>query len=324
MLQRQPEYYTPEEYLALEEAAETKHEYFQGEIFAMSGGSTNHNRIAVSVCTILATEFEEKPCEVFSSDVKLLVQANGLYTYPDAMVVCGPVEYAEGRNDTVTNPIVIVEVLSKSTRDYDRDKKFELYRDLPSFRDYLLIDQDRVYIEHYHRLEEGRWVLTLYNNLDTSLTLTAIEVSLPVRRIYHKVEWPPKKRILKESDAPYAIEPLTPDLPFDDMTWRQLLEEELQRYITLLVDYYTPAKIILFGSLAAGQTRLWSDIDLVVVTDTDQRFLDRTKEALLLLRPRVGIDVLIYTPEEFERLRQERPFFQKEILKGKVLYEWRN
>jgi Uma2 family endonuclease len=214
MLQKQPKYYTPEEYLALEEAAETKNEYFQGEIFAMSGGSTNHNQIAVSICTILDVAFEEKPCKVFSSDVRLLVQANGLYTYPDAMVVCGPIEYAEGRNDTVTNPIVIVEVLSKSTREYDRGKKFELYRDLPSFQDYLLIDQDRVYIEHYHKLKDGRWVLTLFNNLETNLTLTAIDVSLSVRRIYHKVDWPTKKRTLKEAHVPYSaflLEILSPD-----------------------------------------------------------------------------------------------------------------
>jgi Uma2 family endonuclease/predicted nucleotidyltransferase len=324
VLQKQPRYYTPEEYLALEEVVETKNEYFQGEIFAMSGGSANHNRIAVSVCMMLAAEFEESSCEVFSSDVRLLVQAIGLYTYPDAMVVCDPVEYVEDRNDTVTNPIVIVEVLSKSTREYDRDKKFELYRDLPSFRDYLLIDQDRVYIDHYHKLEDGRWVLTLFNNPDTDLTLTAIEVSLSVRRIYHKVDWPTKKQTLKEAYGLYTIEPLTPDLPVDDITWRQLLEEELQRYISLLVDHYTPAKIILLGSLATGQARLWSDIDLVVITETQQRFLDRTKEALLLLHPQVGLDVLIYTPEEFEMLSQERPFFQQEILKGKVLYERSN
>jgi Uma2 family endonuclease len=205
MLQKQPKYYTPEEYLALEEAAETKSEYFQGEILAMSGRSTNHSRIAVSICAMLDVALEGKSCEVFNSDVRLLVQANGLYTYPDAMVVCDPVEYAKGRNDTVTNPIVIVEVLSKSTRDYDRGKKFELYRDLPSFQDYVLIDQDRVYIEHYHKLEDGRWVLTLFNNLDTTLTLSSIEVSLTVRRIYHKVDWSLKRQALKELRAPYLI-----------------------------------------------------------------------------------------------------------------------
>jgi Uma2 family endonuclease len=205
MLQKQTQYYTPTEYLALEEAAETKSEYFQGQIFAMSGGSINHNRIAISICTMLDVAFQGKPCEVFSSDVKVWVEANSLYTYPDAMVVCGPVEYAEGRNDTITNPIVIFEVLSKSTRDYDRGKKFELYRDLPSLQDYVLIDQDRVYIECYHKVEDGRWVLTLFNNLETTLTLAAIEMSLAVSRIYHKVDWPTKKITLKEAGLPYDV-----------------------------------------------------------------------------------------------------------------------
>lgn len=117
------------------------------------------------------------------------------------------------------------------------------------------------------------------------------------------------------------IEMLTPVLPTDDVAWRQLLEEELERYVTFLINYYTPTKIILFGSLATGQVRLWSDIDLVVIINTQQRFLDRIKEVLILLRPQVGLDVLVYTPEEFEVLSQERLFFQQEILKGKVLYE---
>jgi predicted nucleotidyltransferase len=114
---------------------------------------------------------------------------------------------------------------------------------------------------------------------------------------------------------------LSPLLQMDDSTWSQHLAEELNRYVPLLVAHYAPEKIILFGSLSTGEARLWSDIDLVVVTDTDKRFLDRIKEALLLLRPEVGLDVLIYTPQEFEQLCQERPFFQQEILKGKVLYE---
>jgi Uma2 family endonuclease len=205
MLQKQPKYYTPAEYLELEEKANYKSEYFEGEIFAMSGGSTNHNRIAVSICTLLDVAFEGKPCEVFSSDVRLLVQANGLYTYPDVMVVCGSVDYAEDRNDTITNPIVIFEVLSKSTRDYDRGKKFERYRELASLQDYLLIDQARVYIEHYHKVENGRWVLTLFNNPDTLLTLSSIGVNLAVSRIYHKVVWPPTKPGLKEAPVPYTI-----------------------------------------------------------------------------------------------------------------------
>jgi predicted nucleotidyltransferase len=107
----------------------------------------------------------------------------------------------------------------------------------------------------------------------------------------------------------------------DDTIWRQRLESELQRYVDLLVVRYAPEKIILFGSLAAGQARLWSDIDLVVVSRTEKRFLDRTKDALLLLRPTVGLDILMYTPEEFEQLSRERQFFRQAILNGKVLYE---
>lgn len=119
----------------------------------------------------------------------------------------------------------------------------------------------------------------------------------------------------------YQLEILAPALPINDTAWQQFLAEELERYVTILVNDYAPVKIILFGSLATGQARLWSDIDLIVVVETQQRFLDRIKEVLLLLRPQVGLDVLVYTPEEFERLSQERSFFRQEILKGKVLYE---
>lgn len=116
-------------------------------------------------------------------------------------------------------------------------------------------------------------------------------------------------------------QPATSLLEMDDTTWAQHLAKEPKRYVPVLVAHYDPERIILFGSLASGQARLWSDVDLVVVADTDKRFLDRTKEALLLLRPEVGLDVLIYSPEEFEHLCRERPFFQQEILKGKIVYE---
>jgi uncharacterized protein len=114
-----------------------------------------------------------------------------------------------------------------------------------------------------------------------------------------------------------------PNIPTDDAAWQSHLEEEVQRYVTILVEQYNPVRIILFGSLAVGQARLWSDIDLVVVAETDLAFLDRTKEAILMLRPQVGLDILIYTPAEYDALIRERPFFQQEILQGKVLYERR-
>jgi predicted nucleotidyltransferase len=114
-------------------------------------------------------------------------------------------------------------------------------------------------------------------------------------------------------------------LTMDAATWRRTLQAELDRYLRLLLDHVAPEKVLLFGSLASDEIRPWSDIDLVIVTHTEARFLDRSKEMLALLQPRVGLDVLVYTPQEFERLCRERPFFQEEILaKGKVLYERSN
>lgn len=189
MLQKQNRYYTPTEYLALEDNAEHKSEYFQGEIFAMAGGSTNHNIIAGNIYALLNQLLTAEPCIAFTGDVKILVKPNGLYTYPDAMVVCGELEYAENRTDTITNPLVIVEVLSKSTREYDRGKKFELYRAIESFQDYILVDQERIYLEHYHKIEDGRWLLTIYHHPDSELTIPTLKIELPINRIYHKVDW---------------------------------------------------------------------------------------------------------------------------------------
>ena len=111
-------------------------------------------------------------------------------------------------------------------------------------------------------------------------------------------------------------------LTMDAAAWRRTLQAELERYLRLLLEHVAPEKVFLFGSLARDEVRAWSDIDLVIVAETEARFLDRSKEMLKLLQPRVGLDVLVYTPDEFERLCHERPFFQEEILKkGKVLYE---
>jgi Uma2 family endonuclease len=189
MLKKQPTFYTPEEYLVLEEKADHKSEYFNGEVFAMAGGSYNHNVIAGNINAALNQFAESKPCVAFTSDMRVLVKANGLYTYPDAMLVCGQVEFAEGRNDTITNPFIIVEVLSKSTRDYDRGFKFESYRLIETLQDYLLIDQERVHVEYFHKLEDGRWVLIETNLPEAELTLQTINFTLAISRIYHKVDW---------------------------------------------------------------------------------------------------------------------------------------
>ena len=189
MFHRQEDFYTPEEYLAIEEAAPYRSEYFNGEIFAMSGGSANHNRIARNLVMAMEAAFTGKPCEAFIADMRLLVQKNGLFTYPDVMVVCGGLQFAPSRRDTLTNPVVIMEVLSKSTEGYDRGAKFELYRALDTLHDYLLIDQFKAHIEHFQRLDDGRWLLQEFNQMEAVFHLESIGVEFSVAQIYQKVNW---------------------------------------------------------------------------------------------------------------------------------------
>ncbi len=189
MFRRKEDTISPEDYLALEETAEDRSEYYQGEIFAMSGASVNHNRIAKNTVTGLDAAFAGKPCEAFITDMRLLVRSNGLYTYPDVMVVCGPLQFASDRDDTLTNPIVIFEVLSKSTEGYDRGAKFELYRALESLQDYVLVDQYKIHVEHFHRLDDGRWILQEFNQLEAVLHLETVGATLPLEQIYRNVTW---------------------------------------------------------------------------------------------------------------------------------------
>lgn len=190
MTQPAKKYYTVEEYLSLEETAEYKSEYYKGEIFAMAGGSANHNRIARNVLTALTQAFESKPCEAFGSDMKVGVKKEVYYTYPDVSVVCGEIEFDEDRTDSMTNPTLIVEVLSPSTADYDRNKKFEMYRGRKSLQDYVLIDQDRVLIEYYHKVAVNEWRLKIYEELNETVNFEAVGVELPIQRIYSRVKFP--------------------------------------------------------------------------------------------------------------------------------------
>jgi Uma2 family endonuclease len=182
--------YTEEEYFALEEASEIKHEFYRGEIFAMTGGSVNHNRIARNVLTALDSRLQSGRCEAFGSYLRVLIKAHGLYTYPDVMVVCGGVNVAENRNDTVTNPQVIVEVLLPSTQAYDQGEKFAFYRSIPTLQEYVLIHQEKPHIIHYHKQADG-WLLTDLLSLEEILTLTSLDVEIPLRRTYDRVDWLP-------------------------------------------------------------------------------------------------------------------------------------
>mgnify|MGYP001570243565 CR=1 FL=1 len=180
--------FTPAEYLAMEEAAEYKSEYYAGEIFAMAGGTTDHSLIAGNVIQALNNLFESKPCRVFNSDVRLLVQPSGLYTYPDIMVICGKIQFVERRKDTVTNPLVIVEVLSESTRDYDRGAKFNFYKQIPSLQEYVMIESESARVECYRRAGD-KWTIETYDNLNNVARFESLACEIPVKRIYNKVSW---------------------------------------------------------------------------------------------------------------------------------------
>lgn len=178
--------YSLDDYSAVEEMSEIRHEYFDGEIFAMSGGSLNHNQIAQNV-TRAFDPLRERGYRSFLAGVRLKTPA-GLYAYPDVMVICASVAFTLDRLQTVTNPVVIAEVLSASTREYDRGQKFDLYRTLPSLRDYLLVDQYGVGIEHRF-LDRGEWQSQSFASTDDSLRLTGVPVTLRVADVYDLVEW---------------------------------------------------------------------------------------------------------------------------------------
>ncbi|MHB8575631.1 MAG: Uma2 family endonuclease [Dehalococcoidia bacterium] len=181
--------FTPAEYLAIERRAETKSEYIDGCIVAMSGGSKEHARIAVEVLIALHTQLGDGPCELFNSDIRVGNAVTGRYTYPDLSVVCGEAEFEDDRADILLNPTLIVEVLSPSTEAYDRGDKFADYRRLPSLKEYVLIAQDRVSVEHYLRQGE-HWLLTAVTDLNASVSLPTIGCVLRLHDVYRRVDLP--------------------------------------------------------------------------------------------------------------------------------------
>ncbi|MBI5651769.1 MAG: Uma2 family endonuclease [Chloroflexi bacterium] len=186
MAQARKKFITPEEYLAMEERAESKSEYLQGEIFAMAGGSFNHSTIISNCITVLSIALKGKPCRVLDSNMRLHVKPNGLYTYPDVMVVCGKAQFVAKRNDTLLNPIVIVEVLSPSTHSYDRVKKFALYKPIEALREYLLVDSERIHATLL-RVVNKQWMIEMYDDRDARIGLTSIGCEIALRDLYDKI-----------------------------------------------------------------------------------------------------------------------------------------
>ena len=187
--QTEKRYYTREEYLALEETAEYKSEYHDGEIVPMTGGTTNHNSIIVNLVAFLKFALRGQNYKLFTSDVRLWIPRYRKYFYPDIMIIQGETVYEGVGITTVTNPSLIVEVLSDSTRNYDKGDKFEYYRSLPEFREYILIDQYKFHIEQLVKTSDGKWLLTYYESADGVLALDSVDFQIPLSDIYEGVNF---------------------------------------------------------------------------------------------------------------------------------------
>jgi Uma2 family endonuclease len=183
-------YLTPEQYLAAERVAETKSEYLGGEMIGMTGASRRHGLVAGNVHGLLWQQLKGRPCETFLGDLRVLVAASGLYSYPDVVVVCGEPALTDEHFDTLTNPTVLIEVLSPSTETYDRTTKFEHYRALDSLQEYVLVSQDRPRVEQYLRQEDrNHWLYTEVTDPEGAVVLRSIGCELPMAEIYHKVSF---------------------------------------------------------------------------------------------------------------------------------------
>ena len=180
-------YLTPEEYIAAERKATLKSEYLSGEIVAMSGASDAHNLITMNVAAGLYNQLTERGCRVYASDMRVGIREGVSYFYPDIAVTCDKPRFEDDAFDTLTNPQVIVEVLSTSTESYDRGEKFARYRQLESLQEYILISQDRVMVEHYLR-QGNQWILSEFSALENVFPLTSIGAELTLNHIYRFVE----------------------------------------------------------------------------------------------------------------------------------------
>ncbi|MGQ7857084.1 Uma2 family endonuclease [Pedobacter sp. WC2501] len=183
----QKRHYTVEEYLEMEKASTEKHEYFLGEIFAMSGAAFNHNLIFSNVFGVLAHKLKGSKCIPFGSDMRMHVPENTLFTYPDISIYCNEIKHLNEDEDTILQPTVIIEILSPSTKNYDKGKKFNLYKDIPSLKEYIMIDSESVSVEAYYIDEEKNWVLNQQKELSKALTFVSMGFNVALSDIYYYV-----------------------------------------------------------------------------------------------------------------------------------------
>ena len=188
-IQAKPQLYTPAEYLALEEQADERNEYRSGEVIPMAGGTANHNRIAGEFYKRFPTEIASQEYEIFIGDVKLWIPDIPLYTYPDGLVIQGEPIYHQNRNDTVENPHLILEVPSKSTRQYDQTDKFDACRTLPSLQEYVMVDQYSFWVKQFAKNDQDQWVLTELTGEDAVLQLVSVDFEIRLADLYKRVRF---------------------------------------------------------------------------------------------------------------------------------------
>ena len=181
-------YISQEEYLAAERLATNKHEYYKGEIFAMSGARIAHNMIFKNTFVDIANKLKGKKCQPFGSDLRIHIPSNTLYTYPDISIICGEIDTLDDTFDTATNPSVIIEILSESTRNYDKGGKFTLYRAIESLQEYILIDSESVMVEKFIRNADNSWQLTEYMTLEQKFSIATLAIELQLADIYNNVK----------------------------------------------------------------------------------------------------------------------------------------
>lgn len=184
---------TVQDYLDIERESETKHEYVDGVIVAMAGASPAHNRIQTSLIAQLYPRLRRQGCEIFGGDMRVNIERLNMYTYPDLAVVCGTPQFIGPAPEALLNPTLLVEILSPSTEMYDRVKKFWRYRQIPSLREYVLIEQDRPTIEHYVRQGDDSWVWSAAEELTGMLALPTIGCTLELAEVYEQVAFPPEE-----------------------------------------------------------------------------------------------------------------------------------
>ena len=188
-MQTQTRYYTPEEYLELEEKAEYKSEYRDGEIIPMTGGTTNHNKIALNFAANLKFGLKKQNYDVYIGDVRLWIPRYRQHTYPDIMVIQGEPIYTGANTTTVMNPLLIAEVLSKSTSNYDQSDKFMYYRSIPEFKEYILINQYQYHVMQYVKTDDGKWIFTELQSESDILTLETIDFQIALSDLYEQVNF---------------------------------------------------------------------------------------------------------------------------------------